>query len=81
MLDALLSGQVSSIVEELRARQEPKRGPAPSEVRGFRIRLDLHGARPPVWRRLEVPGNLMLPRLHAWGFRERYPSVTVTTLA
>ena len=31
---------------------------------GFRVRLDLHGAKPPVWRRLELPGDLTLPRLH-----------------
>ncbi len=28
------------------------------------MRLDLHGAKPPVWRRLELPGDLSLPRLH-----------------
>jgi hypothetical protein len=28
------------------------------------VRLDLHGAKPPVWRRLELPGDLTLPRLH-----------------
>ena len=28
------------------------------------MRLDLHGSKPPVWRRLEVPGDLTLPRLH-----------------
>ena len=28
------------------------------------MRLDLHGAKPPVWRRLELPGDLTLPRLH-----------------
>ena len=28
------------------------------------MRLDLHGAKPPVWRRLELPGDLTLPRVH-----------------
>jgi hypothetical protein len=28
------------------------------------VRLDLHGAKPPVWRRLELPGDLTLPRVH-----------------
>ena len=28
------------------------------------MRLDLHGTKPPVWRRLELPGDLTLPRLH-----------------
>ena len=64
LLDALLSGKVSSIFEKLQATTEPTVRPAPSSVRGFRVRLDLHGAKPPVWRRLEVPGDLPLPRLH-----------------
>ena len=28
------------------------------------MRLDLHGAKPPVWRRLELPGDLTLPQVH-----------------
>jgi len=63
LLDALLSGRVSSIFEKLRT-PEPTLRPAPTEVAGFRVRLDLHGAKPPVWRRLELPGDLTLPRLH-----------------
>jgi hypothetical protein len=64
LLDALMSGQVSSIFEKLQVDQEPTLRPVPTEVRGFRVRLDLHGAKPPVWRRLELPGDLTLPRLH-----------------
>ncbi len=64
ILDALLSGRVSSILEELANSAEPKLRPPPSEVAGFRVRLDLHGAKPPVWRRLELPGNLTLPQVH-----------------
>ncbi|MDP3889761.1 plasmid pRiA4b ORF-3 family protein [Nocardioides sp.] len=64
LLEGLLSGQVSSIFEKLSGRQEPTVGPVPTEVRRFRVRLDLHGAKPPVWRRLELRGDLMLPRLH-----------------
>ncbi len=64
VLDALLSGQVSSIFEKLQVDQKPTLCPVPTEVCGYRVRLDLHGARPPVWRRLELPGDLMLPRLH-----------------
>lgn len=63
-LEALLSGQVSSIFEKLQVDQAPTLRPVPTEVRGFRVRLDLHGAKPPVWRRLELPGDLTLPRLH-----------------
>jgi hypothetical protein len=42
----------------------PQLRPAPTEVHGFRVRLDLRGAQPPVWRRLELPGDLTLPQLH-----------------
>lgn len=64
LLDALMSGQVSSILDRLQRDEAPTLLPVPSEGRGFRVRLDLHGARPPVWRRLELPGDLTLPRLH-----------------
>ena len=64
LLDALLSGRVSSILEGLDSSAEPVLRPPPSEVAGFRVRLDLHGAKPPVWRRLELPGNLTLPQVH-----------------
>ena len=64
LLDALMSGQVTSILDRLQRDEAPTLLPVPSEVRGFRVRLDLHGAKPPVWRRLELPGGLSLPRLH-----------------
>ncbi|MGH3346530.1 MAG: plasmid pRiA4b ORF-3 family protein [Nocardioides sp.] len=64
LLDALMSGQVSSIFEKLKREEVPTLLPIPTEVRGFRVRLDLHGAKPPVWRRLELAGDLTLPRVH-----------------
>lgn len=64
LLDALLSGRVSSILEKLNTTAEPVLRPTPTKVCGFRVRIDLHGAKPPVWRRLELPGDLTLPRLH-----------------
>jgi hypothetical protein len=64
LLDALLAGRVSSVLEGLDSAAEPALRPPPSEVAGFRVRLDLHGAKPPVWRRLELPGDLTLPRVH-----------------
>ena len=64
LLDALMSGQVTSIFEKLNARSEPTLLPVPIATRGFRVRLDLHGAKPPIWRRLELPGDLTLPRVH-----------------
>lgn len=38
---------------------------APEQVRGFRVRVDLMYAKPPIWRRLDLPGDLMLDELHA----------------
>lgn len=63
-LDALLKGRVSSAVEGLRTVAQPALRPAPAKVVGLRIRMDLDGAKPPVWRRLELPGNLTLPQVH-----------------
>lgn len=45
-------------------RARPTPSPVPDEVRGFRVRLELLDASPPVWRRLELPGSLTLPRVH-----------------
>jgi hypothetical protein len=42
LLDAVMSGQVSSIFEKLTREEAPKLLPVPDEVRGFRVRLDLH---------------------------------------
>jgi hypothetical protein len=64
LFDALLSGRVSSILERLDTSAEPGLRPPPPEVSGFRVRLDLLGTKPPVWRRLELPGDLTLPRVH-----------------
>jgi hypothetical protein len=63
LLDALLSGRVASIFAKSHS-VEPTLRSAPTGVRGFRVRLDLHEAKPPVWRRLELPGDRTLPRLH-----------------
>ena len=37
---------------------------APERVRGYRVRVDLMYAKPPIWRRLDLPGDLMLDQLH-----------------
>lgn len=64
LLDALMGGQVASILDRLERDAEPTLLPIPPDVRGFRVRLDLRAAKPPVWRRLELPGDLTLPQLH-----------------
>ncbi|MCK8675442.1 plasmid pRiA4b ORF-3 family protein [Rhodococcus sp. HM1] len=76
LMAALTPQQRQAVVEALRAdgardwlddmlrTPEPVIGEPPARARGFRIRLDLLGATPPVWRRLEVPGDLTLDRVH-----------------
>jgi len=64
LVDALMNGRVTSLLENLNERQGPTVLPVPDEVRGFRVRLDLKDAKPPIWRRLELPGDLTLPRVH-----------------
>lgn len=59
-----MSRQAASFLEELGANPAPTLHPIPTDGRGFRVRVDLHGAKPPVWRRLELPGDLTLPRVH-----------------
>jgi hypothetical protein len=41
-------------------RRLPLDGPAPV----YRLRIDLKGAKPPIWRRIEIPGDLSLAALH-----------------
>ena len=43
---------------------KPQLHPVPETTRGFLIRVDLQHTKPPVWRRIEVPGDITLPRLH-----------------
>lgn len=63
LIEALLGGRVSSISEPVQA-VEPTLLPEPTEAAGFRVRLDLRDAKPPIWRRLDVSGELTLPRVH-----------------
>ena len=42
------------------ARRKTKDGPAPV----FQLRVDLRGSKPPIWRRLQVPGDITLGELH-----------------
>ena len=37
---------------------------APERPLGLRVRLDLMYAKPPIWRRLDLPGDLTLDELH-----------------
>lgn len=66
-LDAVLTGGLRSItgdLGDLLQTADPDLREVPARVRGFRVRLDLLHATPPLWRRLELPGDLTLYRLH-----------------
>lgn len=63
-LGAVLADRSAAFIDSAFRVREPTVGDAPAQVRGFRVRLDLVGAKPPVWRRLELPGDLALERLH-----------------
>lgn len=43
---------------------QPTLPPAPDRPRRYRVRVDLDGARPPIWRRLELASDLTLAELH-----------------
>ena len=47
---------VSDVVPELLTRR--------ATVVTYRVRVDLDGAKPPIWRRLDVPSDLTLDRFH-----------------
>lgn len=53
-----------SYLDEIWRRPQPDLLPVPETVRGFRIRLDLLHTKSPVWRRVDVSGDITLPRLH-----------------
>lgn len=59
---ALITDRAS--MDDLWRRPEPQLLPAPATVQGFQLRIDLRRTKPPVWRRIEVPGDITLPRLH-----------------
>ncbi len=47
------------------AKQQLPELPKPASTTVHQVKVSLHGAKPPVWRRLEIPSAMTLDRLHA----------------
>ncbi|MEV4345300.1 plasmid pRiA4b ORF-3 family protein [Actinoplanes sp. NPDC049596] len=65
---------------KLPAKRKKSDGPAPA----YQIKVSLRGANPPIWRRLLVPGDITLNRLHlaiqaAFGWDDSHLHVFDTT--
>lgn len=58
--------QIAPFEDDTSPRENPFRGIAPATPDGpvYQLRIDLEGARPPIWRRVLVPGHFTLAHLH-----------------
>ncbi len=52
--------QPGAILPKLPSKRKKSDGPAPI----YQVKISLRGARPPIWRRLELPGDISLAGLH-----------------
>lgn len=64
LLARLLDQRSATFLSELPVPRLPTVGRKPRTVREFQVRLDLRFAKPPVWRRLVLPGDVTLNELH-----------------
>lgn len=67
------------MLARLPAQREKSAGPAPT----YQVKVGLRGAKPPIWRRLLVPADISLARLHtviqvAFGWDDAHPEAKVT---
>lgn len=64
LLQKLMADAGRDVFAEVFDEPVPEVGAVPKRARGFRLRVDLMYAKPPIWRRLDLPGNLRLDELH-----------------
>jgi len=65
LLQGLLDRSASHDFFDLPDSKPPTLMRKPRTVRGFRVRVDLIHVKPPIWRRLILPGDITLDRVHA----------------
>lgn len=65
VLELLLGAAPAPGLDVLAYAPESSLRPRRDDVATYQVRIDLKGARPPCWRRLELASDLMLDELHA----------------
>ncbi len=66
VVDPLVASLLEQIGEPSPRRRPKKKSAQPLPlVHIYQIKVTLQGVRPPIWRHIEVPGELTLPQLHA----------------
>lgn len=63
LLQQLTAGAVPAALDPF-AAPPSRRGPRRADVVTYRVRVDLKGTKPPLWRRLELSSDLYLDQLH-----------------
>lgn len=63
LVPGLLAGASERLAQDLRRKPPSQRRPR-RDAATMTLRIDLAGARPPIWRRVEVPSTLMLDQVH-----------------
>ena len=65
LLDSLLDRSATAGSVDLFQPKPPTLLRTPRKARGFQVRIDLLHVRPPIWRRLILPGDPTLDGVHA----------------
>jgi hypothetical protein len=64
LLSQLMAAAVPDIDPFARAAPPSRRRPRRTDVVTYRVRIDLKGTKPPLWRRLELSSDLLLDEVH-----------------